>query len=64
VRQKYGQNTYFLQQVSRPMDSGMHCVVGIFNLDITYATKIDFWSFLSSSRERLINGLSYCSFFF
>jgi hypothetical protein len=35
------------------MDSGMHCVVGIFNLDITYATKIDFWSFLSSGRERL-----------
>jgi hypothetical membrane protein len=56
VRQKYGQNTVFLHQVSRPMDSGMHCVVGIFNLDITYATKIDFWSFLSSGRERLLLG--------
>lgn len=55
VRQKYGQNTVFLHQVSRPMDSGMHSVVGIFNLDITYATKIDFWSFLSSGRERLLS---------
>jgi hypothetical protein len=53
VRRKYGQNAVVLHQFDSSMDGGLHCIVGMFNLDIIYGAKVYFWSFLSLGRERL-----------